>query len=170
MVWCIVTALAAVIIDQLTKYLVVLYLKPIGYVPLWQDVLHLTYAENTGAAFGILENHRWVFMSMSVIAIIGMIIFVFIYRGKKSILFNVSMGMIIGGGIGNMIDRVGNGFVVDFIDFTLIDFAIFNGADSFVCVGGALLFIYILFIDGKGNSENEKNSPDAERCGNQQQN
>ena len=161
-------ALAAVIIDQLTKYLVVIFLKPIGYVPLWQDVLHLTYAENTGAAFGILENHRWVFMSMSVIAIIGMIIFVIIYRSNKSILFHLSLGMIIGGGIGNMIDRVVNGYVVDFIDFTLIDFAIFNGADSFVCVGGALLFIYILFVEGKRN--NEKNSPDADRRGNQQQN
>ena len=170
MVLWIITALVAIIIDQLTKYLAVVFLKPIGYFPLWQDVLHLTYVENRGAAFGILENHRWVFMSISIVAIIGMIIFTFIYCGKKSRLFNISMGMIIAGGIGNMIDRIANGFVVDFIDFTLINFAVFNGADSFVCVGGVLLFIYILCIDGKGNSKNEKNSPDAESDGNQQQN
>ena len=168
MIFWIITALAAIIIDQLTKYLAVVFLKPIGYFPLWQDVLHLTYVENRGAAFGILENHRWVFMSISIVAIIGMIIFTFIYCGKKSRLFNISMGMIIAGGIGNMIDRIANGFVVDFIDFTLIDFAVFNGADSCVCVGAALLFIYILFIEGKG--KNEKNSPDAERDGSQQQN
>jgi lipoprotein signal peptidase len=171
MVWWIVTALMAVIIDQLTKYIVVVFLKPIGYVPLWQDVLHLTYVENKGAAFGMLENHRWVFMSISAIAIIAMIIFMFVYR-SKSVLFNISTGLIIGGGIGNMIDRLVNGFVVDFIDFTLIDFAVFNGADSCVCVGAVLLFIYILFIEGKskGKIDNEKNSPDAERSGSQQQN
>lgn len=164
----IITALCAVIIDQVSKYLVVVFLKPLGYVPLWQDVLHLTYAENTGAAFGLLKDHRWVFMIISAVAIIAMIIFMFLYRNNNNLLFNISMGMIIGGGIGNMIDRIMNGFVVDFIDFTLINFAIFNGADSFVCVGGVLLFIYILFIEGK--SRNEENSPDAERNGNQQQN
>ena len=167
MVFWIITALAAIIIDQLTKYLAVTMLKPIGYVPLWQDVLHLTYVENTGAAFGMFKDHRWVFLIISTVAIIAMIVFMFIFR-SKSAMFNISMGLIVGGGIGNMIDRIMNGFVVDFVDFTLIDFAVFNGADSCVCVGAALLFIYILFIEGKG--KNEKNSPDAERDGSRQQN
>jgi len=167
MVFWIITALAAIIIDQLTKYFAVTMLKPIGYVPLWQDVLHLTYVENTGAAFGMFKDHRWVFLIISTVAIIAMIVFMFIFR-SKSAMFNISMGLIVGGGIGNMIDRIMNGFVVDFVDFTLIDFAVFNGADSCVCVGAALLFIYILFIEGKG--KNEKNSPDAERDGSQQQN
>lgn len=160
-------ALSAIAIDQVTKYLAVTLLKPVGYVPLWRDVLHLTYVENTGAAFGMLENHRWVFMIISAAAIIGMVIFMFKFRVNNTI-FNLSMGMIIGGGIGNMIDRVANGFVVDFIDFTLINFAVFNGADSFVCVGAVLLFIYILFIEGK--NKNEKNITDAEHNGSQQEN
>lgn len=158
LVW-IITALGVIIIDQLTKWLTVAFLKPIGYLPLWQDILHLTYVENTGAAFGLLKNHRWVFMIVSTVAIIAMIVFMILQR-SRSVLFNISIGMIIGGGIGNMIDRIVNGFVVDFIDFTLINFAVFNGADSFVCVGAVLLFIYILFIEGK--SSNEKNKPDSE--------
>lgn len=158
LVWTI-TALIVIIIDQLTKWLTVAFLKPIGSMPLWQDVLHLTYVENTGAAFGLLKNHRWVFMIVSTVAIIAMIVFMILNR-SQSVLFNISIGMIIGGGIGNMIDRIVNGFVVDFIDFTLINFAVFNGADSFVCIGAVLLFIYILFIEGKSN--NEKNKPDSE--------
>lgn len=158
LVW-IITALSVIIIDQFTKWLTVAFLKPIGYLPLWQDVLHLTYVENTGAAFGLLKNHRWVFMIVSTIAIIAMIVFMVLNR-SHSVLFNLSIGMIIGGGIGNMIDRIVNGFVVDFIDFTLINFAVFNGADSFVCIGAVLLFIYILFIEGKSN--NEKNKSDSE--------
>lgn len=161
LIW-IVTALAVIIIDESTQWLVITYLKPINSYPLWKDVLHLTYAENTGAAFGILKDSRWVFIIISSVAILGMIIFM-IFQRNKNILFLISAGMIIGGGIGNMIDRILYGYVVDFIDFTLINFAIFNGADSFICIGAALLFIYIIFIESgkkegiKINGSNEIN-------------
>ena len=118
---------------------------PIKTHPIIEGVIHLTYHENRGAAFGILSEHRWVFLSVSTVMIVGLLIY--LYMGKcENMLYGVSISMIIGGGIGNMIDRLALGYVVDFIDFRLINFAIFNGADSFVCVGAGLL-ILALVID-----------------------
>ena len=134
---------AAVVIDQLTKLLAVKFLKPIPTHPILENVLHLTYHENRGAAFGMLADQRWIFLSVSTVMIIGLLIY--LLMGKcENMLYTVSVAMIIGGGIGNMIDRVALGYVVDFLDFRLINFAIFNGADSFVCVGSGLLILALL--------------------------
>ena len=130
-------------LDQLTKWLAVIYLHGEASFPLWKDVLHFTYAENTGMAFGMLKDHRWVFMVLSTVAIIGILVFLIVSR-PKSKWMQVAMAMIVGGGIGNMIDRLFLGYVIDFIDFTMIDFAIFNVADSFVCVGAGILIICLL--------------------------
>lgn len=160
----IITALAVIGIDQLTKYLTVTYLKSLGSVPLWQDVLHLTYVENTGAAFGMLKGHRWLFMIVSGVAIVAMAAYM-VYicrRDKPSPLLSVAMGMVIGGGIGNMIDRIAAGYVVDFIDFTLINFAVFNAADSFVCIGAGLLFLWVLFGELKTGKSGKNETVKAE--------
>ncbi len=130
-------------LDQLTKLLAVKFLMPIDTFPIIKDVLHLTYAENTGMAFGLLKDQRWIFISVSTIAIIGMSIYLFL--GKcESKLSALSLAIIVSGGLGNMIDRICLGYVVDFIDFTLIDFAIFNVADSFVCIGAGLLILALV--------------------------
>ena len=136
-----ITALV-VLFDQITKWLAVQYLKPQVSVPLINDVLHLTYVENEGAAFGMLKNSRWVFMIVSAVAIAALVIVIFRF-GQKYRFATVAVAMILGGGIGNMIDRVRIGYVVDFIDFRLINFAVFNVADSFVTVGAALLIVYL---------------------------
>lgn len=125
--------------DQLTKWLAVKFLEPIPTKPLIEGVLHLTYVENRGAAFGMLADNRWVFIVISTVTIMALLFF--LYAGySQNRLYAVSISLIISGGIGNMIDRIALGYVVDFIDFRLINFAVFNGADSFVCVGAALLF------------------------------
>ncbi|MBP3437680.1 MAG: signal peptidase II [Clostridia bacterium] len=156
--------LAGIGIDQLTKFLAVVYLKGNPSLPIWQDVLHLTYVENRGAAFGMLAEHRWVFLVFSSVAIVGLLVYLAI--GKNiSTLSAVSISMIVSGGIGNMIDRLFRSgvdalgkvyyYVVDFIDFTLIDFAVFNGADSFVCVGAGLM-ILSLALEYKEEWKKEK--------------
>lgn len=137
--------IGSVALDQLTKWLAVVYLQGEPSFPLWQDVLHFTFVKNEGAAFGMLKDHRWVFMVFSTVAITGMLIYLFVIR-PKSKLMQITLAMIIGGGIGNMIDRVALGYVVDFIDFTLIDFAVFNVADCFVTVG-AFAMIVLLIIE-----------------------
>ena len=134
-----------IILDQLTKFLSVEFLTKVSTVPLIQDVLHLTYVENTGAAFGMLKDHRWVFLIVSTVAIIAFLAYLYLGHAEST-LYGVALAMVISGGIGNMIDRLALGYVVDFIDFRLIDFAVFNGADSFVCVGAGLL-ILALVID-----------------------
>lgn len=130
-------------LDQLTKFLAVRYLMPVDTVPLWENVLHLTYVENTGAAFGMMKDARWVFLILSSVAIVGLALYLF-FGYARTTLATVAFSMIVSGGIGNMIDRIALGYVIDFIDFRLIHFAVFNGADSFVCVGAGLLVLALI--------------------------
>ena len=132
-----------VFLDQITKYLTIFYLKPIDTLPLIEDVLHLTYVENTGAAFGMMKDARWVFMVISTLAIVGILVYMF-WKRPSDKLMCVSLSFIVGGGIGNMIDRTLLGYVVDMIDFRLINFAVFNVADSFVCVGAGLMILQLI--------------------------
>lgn len=138
--------IAIVILDQVSKYLVLTYLAPIGSYPLWEGVLHFTYVENTGAAFGILKDHRFVFLIFSVAAIAAILLYVGIAKPKERWTL-VSLAFIAGGGVGNMIDRVLRGFVVDFIDVTCIHFYVFNIADCFVCIGCGLMILMLLLAE-----------------------
>lgn len=141
-----IIAIAVVLLDQISKHYVCLYLKPVGNVALIDGILDLTYVENTGAAFGILSDNRVVFMvaSVIIIALLGYIVAEFHGQSK---LFDVCLGLIVGGGIGNMVDRAFLGYVIDFIDFCAFDFWIwvFNIADSAVVVGCILAVIFVLF-------------------------
>ncbi len=134
---------AGIVIDQVTKLLSVKFLMPLNTVPLIKNVLHLTYVENTGAAFGMMKDQRWIFITVSAVTIIGMLLYLYLGHANNT-LYAVSISMVISGGIGNMIDRLALGYVVDFIDFRLINFAVFNGADSFVCVGAGLLMLALI--------------------------
>ncbi len=153
--------IGGIVLDQLSKLLSVKLLAPIGSVPLWEGVLHLTYVENRGAAFGMLAEHRWVFMSISTIAIIA--IAIYLYSGRNtSKLYTSALMLIVSGGIGNMIDRIALGYVVDFIDFALIDFAVFNIADSLVCIGAGLL-VLALVLDIIKEAKLEKAKRDGKK-------
>ncbi len=144
MIWIAVAIIVGVIgLDQLTKLLTVKLLELGESFPLWQDVLHFTYVQNRGMAFGMFSDARWVFMIFSTVAIIGLLVYLFYFRPTGKWLL-ISIAFITGGGIGNMIDRIFLGYVIDFIDFTLIDFAVFNVADSFVCVGAGMLIAYLI--------------------------
>lgn len=141
--FCCVVMVGIVALDQITKYLAVTHLKGQGDYRLWEEVLHFRYHENTGAAFGMLQNHRWVFLFVSTIAILAIFGYLW-FAEKKAPLLNLGLAMVAGGGIGNMIDRVANGYVVDFIYAICIDFAIFNVADSFVCIGAGLICLSLV--------------------------
>lgn len=134
-----------IILDQLTKWLAVKYLKPLypNAVPFIDGIIRLKYEQNTGAAFSMLSDAPWVFKSVSTVAIIAMLIYLFGFKGGRK-LQDVALAMIISGGIGNMIDRIALNYVVDFLDFCFMDFAVFNGADSFVCVGAGLLILSLI--------------------------
>jgi len=149
-------------LDQLTKWLSVKYLAPIDTLPIIKDVIHLTYVENRGAAFGMLANHRWVFIIISTVTIVLLLYLLFSGRLSSNKLYTVSVAMIISGGIGNMIDRTLLGYVVDFIDFRLINFAVFNGADSFVCVGAGILMLGLVLDIIAESKKQKQNTEDRE--------
>lgn len=146
--------LGGVLLDQGTKLLALKYLKPVTDIPIWNGVLHLHFHLNDGAAFGSFSGQPYIFNTISVAIIVGMSLYLFLgHAGSR--LSSIASAMIISGGIGNMIDRILFGEVTDFIYFKLIDFAIFNGADAFVCVGAGML-ILALIIEIKNEMAAEK--------------
>ena len=130
-------------LDQLTKWLAVTLLQGNPSVPIIPGALQLTYLENPGAAFGMLQNNRWVFLIISTVGILAVLAYMLIKRPSSKLLC-LALSFIVGGGIGNMIDRVLLGYVVDFVDFCLINFAIFNVADCFVCVGAGFMALWVI--------------------------
>ena len=158
-VWAMIRV-GVIFLDQITKWLTVINLDLGESFPLIENVFHFTYVQNRGAAFGILKDQRWVFLIISTVAIVAM--FIMLWKSRKdSKLLCIAISMIIGGGIGNMIDRCLLGYVIDFLDFTLINFAVFNVADSFVCIGVGL-FILELIFEMKKEIQNGKNKADAD--------
>lgn len=158
LVYIIVSAI--IVLDQVTKYLVTQYIPLHAEVDFIPFFINLTHYENEGASFGIFSSQRWVFMSLSTIAIIAIIIFL-IKQYKRHILLTVSLAFILGGGIGNMIDRILRTVVVDFFKFTFVDFAIFNVADMFITFGAVMLGIYVVFFEKKvEEAEKDRKSDD----------
>ena len=135
--------LGVIAADQASKLIVLAKLYESQY-QLIPDILHFTYVENRGMAFGLLSDHRWVFMLFSTIGIALVGVYLWFY--VKDLLGRIALALVIGGGIGNMIDRVAYGFVVDFIDFYPFDFWkwVFNIADSAVCVGAGMFILYLI--------------------------
>lgn len=134
------------LIDRLTKIYAVnnLMAKNID-----GKLFNLTYLENRGAAFGILQDKRMVFIILTS-AIVIYLLYYFVKNIKTSPrILNISLAMIISGAIGNFYDRLIQGYVVDFIEFSFVKFPVFNVADILVTVGCALMIIYIIFHGDK---------------------
>ncbi len=146
-----------IVLDQLTKFLAVKYLKPISTSTFIKSFISFTYHENTGAAFGIFKNNRWVFMVISTVAIVALSVFLYMRKAPNK-LYATAIALIVSGGIGNMIDRIFLGYVVDFIEPTFMNFAIFNVADSFVTVGAFGLILLLLIDIIKEARQNKKGS------------
>ena len=138
----------SVILDQLTKAIVVSQMALYEEAPFLPGLIRFYHTRNTGAAFSMFSDNRWVFMVFSVIAMIIMTYLLVKFHGRHWLL-SVSLAAVLGGGIGNMIDRVLSGYVVDFLDFQFMKFAVFNVADIFVTCGSVALAVYILFIEPK---------------------
>lgn len=132
--------------DQITKMWAVTNLKGNMSVNIIGNFLKFTYAENRGAAFSILQDKRIFFITVTFI-MLTVVLYMLIYNKKITNLTKISLILISGGAVGNLIDRIRVGYVIDFIDVRFgdfYDFPIFNIADSFVVVGTALLIILIL--------------------------
>ena len=140
----IIIILAIVISDQITKQLVLSNLKELGSIPIIQNVFHLTYVENRGAAFGILQNQKYFFVIMKFIVITAIIYVLIKHKDlRKSVV--ICLSLIVGGAIGNLIDRLRFGFVVDFFDFII--WPVFNIADMAIVLAQILLIYIVLKYD-----------------------
>lgn len=148
-----------VLLDQISKFIVVKNIPVNDSIVLIEDFFSLSHVRNTGAAFGMLSNQRWIFMLFTVIVIVGAVVALCSGRVKNH--FGIlSLALVIGGGIGNMIDRLFLGEVVDFFAFNFwgYQFAVFNVADIFVCCGTVILALYIFF---SGDFDDSKKKEDA---------
>ncbi|MBE7020624.1 MAG: signal peptidase II [Ruminococcaceae bacterium] len=139
----ILISLGILALDIYTKYLAktVFILKDTELIP---DVLYFTYVENRGAAFGIMQNRQWFFIAVTLLIILAMLFYIIKYKPQNK-LIKLSLFFIMSGGIGNLIDRIRLGYVVDFIDVRIINYPVFNVADCFVVIGAILLCGAILF-------------------------
>lgn len=139
-------AVFAVILDQVTKYLVVQHIPYGGHVAVWPGVFHLTHIHNTGMAFSLLEGGRWVFLVVTVVALALMVLSI-VKKWFSHSLTLWSLAAVAGGAVGNLIDRLLLGYVVDMIEVEFIRFAVFNVADCFVVCGGILLAVSIMLFE-----------------------
>lgn len=165
MIFVFLTAALVVLADQVTKYIMAGLLPglPERTLPVIRDVLHFTYVENEGAAFGMLAGHRWVFMVLSVLGLCAIVLLV-AKEKPESRWVRLAAGLVLGGGIGNMVDRLGFGFaeksgaVLDFIDCRFIDFYVFNVADACVTVG-CFLYLFLIIVGEIRAAKEKKNAP-----------
>lgn len=149
------TIIAAVLIvaDYITKLWAERVLTKISSIPLIENVFHLTYVENRGIAFGMFSGGRVVFIAVSLIVMAVLLIIVFkTPKDTRTVWLKGGTSLVIAGAIGNLIERLVKGYVVDFFDFRLINFPVFNVADIAVCVGVVMLLIHFLFAE---DSESE---------------
>ena len=154
---CMIMIVLIIAFDQITKYFASLKLADGSVAKFIPGVVQFKYAENTGMAFSMLSGARWVFIALTVVVCVGVFYYLFSNRCKSLWLY-WSLGVILSGGIGNLIDRIRFGYVVDFIEPTFVNFAIFNIADCAVTCGALVLVGYLLYDAFKDVKKPKENS------------
>lgn len=156
-------AFVLIVIDQIIKIVVDTNMAVSESIPVIQDVLHLTYVQNEGAAFGIFQGQRWILVGVTSVVILAGI-YLLAAKKLKSRFLIWSVALVIAGGLGNLIDRIFRHFVIDYIEVRLIHFAVFNFADCCVVVGTIMIVCYLLFgeIWAKKKAKSAAKTPASE--------
>ena len=141
-------------LDQWSKYLVRTSMQMGESIPIIDSIFHLTYIENEGVAFGLFSGHTNIFVLVSILVLIGLLIFVW-KESSQSLLLHYGAALVVSGALGNIIDRAMKASVTDMFGFRI--WPIFNIADIAVCVGFVLLVLY-LFFSSEDKSENNAHS------------
>ena len=144
--WMLLPVPFLVALDQVFKYWAAAKLKGSQAAVLWDGVFELLYVENRGAAFSMLQNARWFFVALTSVVLLFLLLVVLSGRYRRSKLLNVSFVLVLSGGIGNLIDRIINGYVIDYLYFKWIDFPVFNFADCCLVVGAVLMLAFFFFV------------------------
>lgn len=144
--------------DQITKYLVRIFLDPNQSVTVVKGIFYLTHVRNTGAAFGMFSHRQPIFVAATILAIILIVVY-HIKVKETDFLFNLALGLELGGAVGNLIDRVTLGWVTDF--FHVPNFPVFNIADSAIVMGVVLLILVMLRDILRERKESKTNASDT---------
>ncbi|WMM26766.1 signal peptidase II [Tissierella sp. MB52-C2] len=142
-----VLSIIIVLLDQISKYAAIKYLKDTYSHVVIPNFFRLSYVENYGAAFGILQNKKIFFVIITLIVISSISVFLVKNYHKINLFTRIGLGMFLGGTIGNFIDRVRFGYVVDFLSFRLFnryEFPVFNIADISIVIGTIIILILVL--------------------------
>lgn len=144
-------------LDQLSKYWVINNIGMTDSITVIPNVIDFVYVKNTGAAFSFLSDKTYGIVILSIISVLFCIgvIFFMIKKKPQSRLLTISLALMLSGALGNVIDRIARGYVVDFIEATFINFPVFNVADIAITCGALLIIIHVLFFE-KPKEEQEK--------------
>ena len=152
---------AVVVLDQITKYLTVANIALYADVPFLPGIVQLTYVQNTGAAFSSFEGQQWMF-ALIFIAFTGLIFWEYFKKPMGFTTFERwCIAAVYGGGLGNMIDRVRMGYVVDMIETTFIEFPVFNVADCFITCGCIGLMVHLILFNKEFWKDEKKNDSES---------
>ena len=138
-----VTTIVLVAVDQGIKFWATMVLEPIGSMPLIPGIVELRYVLNKGAAFSMLSGKQGFLIAFTAVALLGILVYLLAKRPAKNLEY-IAWLLVLSGGIGNLIDRAVNQYVVDYINLLFMDFAVFNFADILVCTGIGLLILDLL--------------------------
>lgn len=151
--WQVIATIVILLLDQLTKVYVLNNVSVgeiFGELPYVADFL---FVKNTGAAFSILSNNTWLLSAISIIFVVAILIYRIVAK-PEGILLNIALVLFFAGALGNAIDRVTYGYVVDFISIKWFDFPVFNIADMSIVMGAVLAVICVMFFDKDGDKSN----------------
>jgi signal peptidase II len=138
-------------LDQIVKVIIINQVDLFEKISIIPGILDITHIRNDGAAYNMFSQLPILLIAMPTLVMIAGLVYIGYAHKKSNSLLMVAIAMVIGGGMGNLIDRISKGYVVDYFDIHIIP--IFNVADIFICIGCGLLFIYLIFIDGKQNGK-----------------
>lgn len=161
-----IVTLLLVVVDRVLKVFLSAILIDGTTITLIPGFIQLRYAENTGAAFGMFQGHTTILSVLTALVLVALI-YVLVSGMIKQRMGNIALTLIIAGGIGNLYDRIVNGFVVDYLEFTFVNYAVFNFADALINIGGVLIVVYLIFFDksllrGEKSKENPVSDEPAE--------
>lgn len=158
MVVTIIIMLAIIILDRIVKMWVTSSFSVLETLPVIEDIFHLTYVRNTGAAFSFLQEHTWILIVLTILFCFALLYFIFFKKMSKW--ERLTLAMVTAGGLGNLYDRIAYGYVIDMFDARVINFAVFNVADIFITCGGIAFIIVYLINDMKRTKELKNASTD----------
>lgn len=151
----VIVIILLILIDQLIKYLATVYLAPVNIIELIPGFIRLRYVLNDGAAFSLFSGSQFMLIVVTSIGLLLLLYWIYVKKPDSN-LEKYALVMVFSGGVGNLINRIASGYVVDYIEPTFMNFAVFNFADCLVCIGAFLLVVAVFKQEWKAQKEKKE--------------